>query len=109
MSIFYEIQGDKLLIHCKINAGASHTQIMKHEQGRLYIRVAAAPEDGKANRELLSFLAKTFHCPKRDISLIQGERSHLKTLALPLSCLEICRKIEKNTSPPPPPAHAADT
>lgn len=109
MSIFYEIQGDKLLIHCKINAGASHTQIMKHEQGRLYIRVAAAPEDGKANRELLSFLAKTFHCPKRDISLIQGEWSPLKTLALPLSCLEICREIEKNTAPTPVPAHAADT
>ena len=99
MSTFYEIQRDKILIHCKTNAGASHTQIMKQEEGRLYIRVAAAPEDGKANRELLSFLAKTFHCPKRDISLLQGERSPLKTIALPLSCLEICKEIEKSIGP----------
>ncbi|MCX7656131.1 MAG: DUF167 domain-containing protein [Treponemataceae bacterium] len=109
MNSFYEVQRERLLIHCKINAGASHTQIMKHDHGRLYIRVAAAPEDGKANHALISFLAQTFQCPKGAISLIQGEWSPLKTIALPLSCLDICKEIEKSTRFPPPLARVTDT
>ncbi|MCL2473208.1 MAG: DUF167 domain-containing protein, partial [Treponema sp.] len=53
--------------------------------GRLKIRIAAAPEDGKANEELRSFLAKTLGLRKNDIIIESGEKSRQKTLRLPLS------------------------
>jgi len=36
----------------------------------------------------LNFLSKTLDCPKRDLRLLSGEKSRLKTVALPLECRE---------------------
>ncbi|MDR0455599.1 MAG: DUF167 domain-containing protein [Treponema sp.] len=75
-------------IHAAIKAlpGASKTEFAGTETGRLRVRLAAAPEDGKANAELIAFFAKTLGCPKRDIVVLRGEKSRLKTIALPLAC-----------------------
>jgi uncharacterized protein (TIGR00251 family) len=63
---------------------ASKTEFAGIKDGRLRIRLAAAPEDGKANAELLAFVAKSLGCPRRDLQLLSGEKSRLKTIALPL-------------------------
>ncbi|MCL1931083.1 MAG: DUF167 domain-containing protein [Treponema sp.] len=65
--------------------GASKTEFAGFKEGRLRVRVAAAPEDGKANAELAAFIAKSLGCPKRDVALLHGEKSRLKTLAVPLA------------------------
>ena len=49
----------------------------------LRVRIAAAPEDGKANAELIDFIAKALDCPKRDLTLLRGQKSRHKTVALP--------------------------
>ena len=49
----------------------------------LKVKVAAVPEDGKANEELIEFLSKTLKIKKRDITLINGATSRLKTLEGP--------------------------
>ena len=46
--------------------------------GALLVRLAAAPVDGAANDELIALLARTLHLPKRDISIVSGERSRSK-------------------------------
>jgi uncharacterized protein len=46
--------------------------------GALIVRLAAAPVDGAANDELIALLAKTLRIPKRDITIISGERSRSK-------------------------------
>jgi len=66
--------------------GASKTEFAGVKDGRLRIRLAAAPEDGKANAELLSFLSRALGCPKRDVRLLSGEKSRLKVIALPVEC-----------------------
>jgi uncharacterized protein (TIGR00251 family) len=81
----FRILGDKIHIDIKAVPGASKTEIAGIENNRLRIRVAAAPEDGKANEELCRFLAKLLGCAKRDLVLVRGEKSRLKTLAFPLS------------------------
>ena len=65
--------------------------------GRLRISIAAAPEDGKANTELRSFLAKALGCPRKDIVLIAGEKSRLKTLSLPVTCLGKLEKLIRDS------------
>jgi uncharacterized protein (TIGR00251 family) len=46
--------------------------------GALLVRLAAAPVDGAANDELIALLARTLHVPKRDITIVSGERSRAK-------------------------------
>lgn len=46
--------------------------------GTLKVKIAAAPEKGKANAELCSFLAKHFGVPSRNVSILSGETSHRK-------------------------------
>jgi uncharacterized protein (TIGR00251 family) len=78
------------LIHLEVKAvpGASKTEFAGLKDSRCRIRIAAAAEDGRANGELCAFLAKTLGCAKGEIALLRGERSRLKTLALPASCGE---------------------
>jgi uncharacterized protein (TIGR00251 family) len=77
--------GPDPLFHVDIKAapGASRTELAGLQDGRLRVRIAAAPEDGKANGELCAFFAKLLGCPKRDIILERGEKSRQKTLAFP--------------------------
>ena len=76
--------GGTMHIDLKAFPGASKTEITGLRDGRLCVKIAAAPEDGKANAELCAFLAKATGCPRRDITLLRGEKSRLKTIALPL-------------------------
>ena len=48
------------------------------ENGVLKIKVKAVPEKGKANKELIRFLAELFQVKKRDVLLTSGAASRLK-------------------------------
>jgi uncharacterized protein (TIGR00251 family) len=86
MNNCFRIDGGKIRLDIKAIPGASKTEFAGVKDGRLRIRLAAAPEDGKANAELLNFLSKTLDCPKRDLQILSGEKARLKTIALPLEC-----------------------
>jgi len=85
------MDGDKIRLEIKAIPGAAKTEFAGVKDGRLRIRLAAAPEDGKANNELINFLSKTFDCPKRDVRIISGEKSRLKSIELPV---EYMGKVE---------------
>jgi uncharacterized protein len=95
MNNCFRQDGDKILLEIKAVPGASKTELTGIKDGRLRIRIAAAPEDGKANAEMLGFLSKTLDCPKRDLQLLSGEKSRLKTIALPLERREMLEQILK--------------
>ena len=46
------------------------------------VRVAAAPEDGKANDAVVRLLADTLALPTRDVQIVSGRSSRDKTVAL---------------------------
>ena len=48
----------------------------------LKVRITSAPEDGKANKALIAFLSKQWHIPKSALSLVSGETSRYKRLAV---------------------------
>jgi len=50
--------------------------------GALLVRLAAAPVDGAANDELIALLAKALHIPKRDITIVSGERARSKRIRI---------------------------
>jgi uncharacterized protein YggU (UPF0235/DUF167 family) len=44
--------------------------------------VNAVPEDGKANKALIAFLAKSWKLPKSSFSLLSGQTSRLKVILI---------------------------
>ena len=85
MAEWFRIDGNRLLLDIKAVPGANKTEFTGIKDNRLCIRIAAAPEDGKANSSLVAFFAKILGCAKSQIVLQLGKRSRLKTLSLPLS------------------------
>ena len=49
-------------------------------QAALKARVAAPPEDGKANTALINLLARVLEVKKADVRIASGETSRLKTI-----------------------------
>jgi uncharacterized protein (TIGR00251 family) len=85
MNEYIRISGDQIHLDIKAIPGASRTELAGVKDNRLRVRIAAAPEDGKANGELIAFFARLLGCPKRDLVLERGEKSRQKTLAFPLA------------------------
>jgi len=75
----------KLLV--KVIPKAKKNEIRDFKGGILYVKISAPPVKGKANKELLKFLKKKFEV--KDIKIVSGEKSRLKTLDIPLSDEEI--------------------
>jgi hypothetical protein len=48
----------------------------------LLVRLNAPPVDGAANDALIELLAKAFGRPRRDVSLVAGEKSRDKRVAI---------------------------
>ena len=46
------------------------------------IRIKSAPEKGKANAELIKFLAKEFTTPKENIEIISGKTDRIKLIRI---------------------------
>jgi uncharacterized protein (TIGR00251 family) len=61
---------------------AGRTGFAGLRDGALLVRLAAAPVEGAANAELIALLAKTLKIPKRDITIVSGERSRSKRVRI---------------------------
>jgi uncharacterized protein (TIGR00251 family) len=76
--------GDALILTLHVQPGAKRTAVDgTHGEGaqeRLKVRLAAPPVDGKANAELLRFLADAFGVPLRNVGLVRGETSRQKVV-----------------------------
>ena len=92
MNNCYAIEKDNIRLMVKVVPGSSKSEIKEIKDNRLRIRIAAAPEDNRANDELRSFLSSVLCCPKKEISILSGEKSRLKTLSLPLG---VSKKLEE--------------
>ena len=86
MHVCCRLEGGSIHLAVKAIPGASRTEFAGLKDGHLRVRIAAAPEDGKANAELVAFLARALDCAKREIILLRGEKSPKKSIALPLAC-----------------------
>ena len=93
MEDWFRITNESVHIDLKVRAGASKTCITGIADKRLCVRIAAPPEDGKANACLCEFLAKTLGCAKRDVVLVKGEKSRLKTITVPAACGDKLKEI----------------
>lgn len=82
MSAHYRWQGQNLVLYCHIQPRASRDEFSGLHGERLKVRLKAPPVDGKANAQLLKFLAAAFGVPRSQLSLLQGDTSRSKTVLI---------------------------
>jgi uncharacterized protein (TIGR00251 family) len=71
---------NKESIKLLVRPGSSKTEIVGLHNGILKIKISSQPEKGKANKELVKFLSTLLKTEKKNIKIIQGEFSNIKTL-----------------------------
>lgn len=76
--------GVELAVRLTPRGGADGVQGVALQDGRscLGVRVAAPPVDGAANAALILWLSKALRLPRSHVTLIAGDRSRVKRLAL---------------------------
>jgi len=64
----------------RVTPRAGRTVIAGERGDALLVKLAAAPVDGAANDALVALLASLLDRPKRDVSIVSGERSRDKVV-----------------------------
>ena len=67
-----------IVLTLHVQPGARRTEVAGTHGDSLKIRLGAPPVDGKANAELLRFLAEAFGVLRRDVTLVRGDASREK-------------------------------
>jgi hypothetical protein len=70
----------KILVKVQPNAG--RTELYEVKDGTWKIKIAAPAEKGKANKKLIEFLSDSLGVRKECITILKGETSHSKVLAV---------------------------
>lgn len=66
------------VIEVRVIPRAPRSAVAGVRDGALLVRLAAQPVDGEANAALVVLLAATLGVPRRDVSLVLGERGRRK-------------------------------
>ena len=77
-----ELEGElTLTIRVRPNAPRS---VFKHvmDDGSVKLDIAAPPEEGRANAELIDFVSRQFGVPSRSVSLLSGQTSRVKVVRI---------------------------
>lgn len=71
-----------MIIRVRVITNAKHSEVMSRVGSIVRVRIAAPAVDGKANAELLEFLAEFFGVKKTGVSILRGEKGKEKTVQI---------------------------
>lgn len=72
-----------LFLTIKVIPNAPKTEVVgQMDNGVIKIKICAPPEKGKANQELIQFLAAFFHVTKGAVRITSGTTSRLKKVRI---------------------------
>ena len=74
--------GADLVLALHVQPGAKRTEVAGVHGASLRLRVAAPPAEGRANAELVRFLAEAFGVPLRSVVLLRGAASREKQVRI---------------------------
>ncbi|MBN1765485.1 MAG: YggU family protein [Sedimentisphaerales bacterium] len=82
MNLKLREHNDNVIFSVKIVPGSGVNRISGLLGAALKINISAPPEKGKANKELIQFLARVLNCPKSSISIISGQTDRHKKIQI---------------------------
>ncbi len=72
----------EIVIKVKVRAGAPANKIKSVVKGVLKIDIKARAEKGKANKELIGFLAKKLEIDENNVKILTGLTARFKTVKI---------------------------
>jgi len=86
-----------VLFTAKVVPGSSRTTVAGVLEDMVKVRVAAAPEKGKANQCLVTFLAKQLGVRKGDVEIVSGQTQPVKQVRVTgISAAEFLERLGLN-------------
>jgi uncharacterized protein len=76
------IEKGEVYLRVKVRPNSSSSNIAVAGDDEIKINIAAKPEKGKANMELIRFLAKEFDINKNNVKIISGVNNRIKLLKI---------------------------
>lgn len=83
------------MLDVSVSPNARRTAADGLHDGALRVRLAAPPVDGKANAQLLGWLADELGCPKRAVTLLRGDSSRRKQVQVDLPATAVAAWLAK--------------
>ena len=80
--MFFQWKDDALILYCTIQPKSNEERVVGTIGDALKIRLTAAPTDGKANKQLIRFLARQFQVKQSAITIVSGLTSRQKTVSI---------------------------
>jgi uncharacterized protein (TIGR00251 family) len=71
-----------MILHIQAKPNARQNQLLPGPDGRWTVRLAAPPQDGKANAVLLAYMAEVFGVAKSSVQLLSGHTTPFKKLEI---------------------------
>jgi len=71
-----------VILELQVQPGAARSEFAGEHGGRVKLRLAAPPVEGKANAALIEFLAAYFGVPKRNVRIAAGLKSRRKRVVI---------------------------
>jgi uncharacterized protein (TIGR00251 family) len=68
------------LIRVRVTPRSGREELICDDQGEIRVRLTAPPIKGKANQELVKFLARSLGVGKKDVEVVFGLSSRRKTV-----------------------------
>jgi uncharacterized protein (TIGR00251 family) len=83
----FSVGPDGLTLHIRLTPKGGRDAVdgieqLSNGQSVLKVRVRALPEEGKANRALITLLAETFDCAASSIEIVSGATARIKTVKI---------------------------
>jgi len=89
-----------VIVHVHVMPNAPKTQVHGLHNGALRVRLKAPPVEGRANLELVAWLARELELPRACIELIRGKSGRRKQLRVAQACVAGARWERLKTEPP---------
>ncbi len=71
-----------MILTVKVIPNSRKNELEGFLEGILKVRIKAPPDKGKANEQLIEFLAETLQMPKYQIRIVSGHSSRLKKIEI---------------------------
>ena len=98
-SLWMRVSTDEVIIEVTARPGTSRRGVIGVTGERLVVGVNSRPEKGKANDELIEYLAREMRVPRSALMIVRGEASRRKTIRIvthePIKVASRLRQISK--------------
>jgi uncharacterized protein (TIGR00251 family) len=85
----------KAVLRVRVVPNAKRSQIAGLHGEAIKIKIQAPARDGKANAALLNFIAERLGLPSRQVTLVAGDKSRDKIVAIDgIEQADVCKRLQ---------------